>query len=373
MRKMTKLLSLLLALCMVFSLAACGGGSSAEQKEDTAPETQPETEPEAEEPEAEEPEAEPEAEAEPEISEAAQNYPDGPITWYMQGPGSAADTIGRILGDALAKELNCTCLYENLPGAGGMNELNPVFDAEPDATKIAILAVPYLTITPLTNSSCRYTMDDFEMIHCIFEQPQCLVVPADAPYDTFEEWYAYVEENPGTFRFAVPGLSSVHTFALEHLKLETGLDYSCVVYDGAAEMNAALLGGHVEGLVLGFSEFSAHFYTGEFKIICYTTNFKNPDYPDYPTLEELGYEARGIPFQGLCIKAGADPDVVAKLNAAIDKILADESVIEQLKAADSWVDGTCYGGEEFAQTVKNAYDYYDELLVSTGLIDELSS
>ena len=126
-------------------------------------------------------------------------------------------------------------------------------------------------------------------------------------------------------------------------------------------------------LRLGFSEFCAHFYTGEFKIICYTTNFKNPDYPDYPTLEELGYEARGIPFQGLCIKAGADPDVVAKLNAAIDKILADESVIEQLKAADSWVEGTCYGGEEFAQTVKNAYDYYDELLVSTGLIDELSS
>ena len=374
MRKLTKLLSLLLVLCMVFSLAACGGGSSAEKTEEKAPETQPESEPEAEEPEAEpeaeEPEAEPEAEAEPEISEAAQKYAtEKNITWYTQGPGNVADTIARIIGPKLGEILGTTVVIENADGAGGMNELNPVLAADADGYTLASIAVAFLCMTPFSQD-CTYDYTDFELMCNVMSQPQCLFVNADAPYNTFEEWVEYVKEHPGEVNIGVPGVSTVHNFALQGLMLETGLEFNTIAYS-TSELTQATLGGHVDGAVAGYTELSAGVDSGDLKILAFTTTSKLDEYADIPTFEELGYTSKGVAFQGIGIKAGADPDVVDKLDAALTQVLTDPDVIEQLKAANLWYEGTYQGREEFTETVKSTYEFYEEVLTDTGLMEEL--
>lgn len=370
---MKRFLSVLLAAAMIFCLCACGATEANTNEKPAESQTQPQTQ--SNEP-ANEPAAEPAeatGEQEPAISEAAKNYPSGPITWYAQGAGDASDMAARIIGEKLAEKLGATIVFENVPGAGGMNAANPVYDAEADGLHILGLTVPMLCLTPIINSSCRYTYEDFDPLYCIFEQPQVMVVGANEPYDTFEEWYAYVEEHPGEFIFSTNSISSVFNLCLQHLKVETGLDFDTVAYDSGSEAIAAVLGGHVNGIALGLANLRQYIDSGDVKLICYTSEAKSVLYPDTPTLKELGYSAHSIPFQGIAIKAGTDPDVREILYTALDEVMNDPEVIQQLTDAGCWYEGTCYGSEQFTQAIKNHYDYYKDVLESTGLIDQLSS
>lgn len=307
----------------------------------------------------------------PALSDAAEKYPsEQVITWYAQDAGNVTDTIARILIPYLSEELGQTVVVENLGGAGGMNQMNPVMAAPADGYSIASLAVAFLCMTPFS-PDCSYDYTDFEMLYSVFSQPQCMVVRADAPYDTFEEWVEYVKENPGQFRFGVSGASTVHNLCLQGLKLESGLDYDVIYYTSAAETTAGLLGGHIEGLVNGYSDCTANIESGDFKLIVFTTEDKVPGLEDIPSLKELGYESRGVAFQGICIKAGTDPDVVAKLKAAFDAVFANPEVIEQLKTANVWYEGTFQESEEFTQTVKSTYEFYEDVLNETGLMEQL--
>jgi len=311
------------------------------------------------------------SETEKQLSEAAEKYPsEKTITWYVLNPGNATDTIARILGPAIGEELGQTVVVENAPGAGGMNMLNPVLAADADGYTIASLPVAGLCLTPFS-SDCPFDYTDFQMLYSVFSQPQVMVVNGDAPYSTFEEWKAYVEANPGAFRFGVPGASTVHNMCLQGLKLETGLDYNVINYSDNSETTAALMGKHIDGIVLGFSEVQSGISNGDFKILAFTTPTKYEEYADFPSLEELGYTSRGVAFQGICMKAGTDPDVVAKLTAAFDKVFSDPEVIETLSNAGMWVEGTFQEGEAFTETVKSTYEFYEKVLTDTGLMQEL--
>ncbi len=356
---MKKIIALILAAVMLLSLCACGGNAA-------EPTQAPTEAPKADAPAAEAPAA-------PAISEAAQKYPtEKVITWYTMGAGSASDVIARIVGAKLGEVLGQNVVYENLGGAGGMNMLNPVFNNPADGYSIASLPVAGLCMTPFS-PDCPFGYEDFAMLYCVQKQSQALCVKADAPYNTMEEFVAYIEANPDTVRLGAPGASSVHYMALAGMKLETGLPFTVVAYDDAATLNAALLGGHIEGLALGYSEVSQYVDSGDFKILCFTTHHdaKPAGLEDIPTFAELGYTAKGVAFQGICMKAGTDPDIYNKLIAAFEEVWNDPDTIAKLTEANIWIEGTFEGPEAFTETVISTYNYYEKVLTETGLMEEL--
>lgn len=358
MKKTTLTLAFLLSvsLCTACSSADSAGTTEAPATASTVTDASPETAT---------------SEAEQQFSEAAQKYPsEKTITWYVLNPGNATDTIARILGPAIGEELGQTVVIENAPGAGCMNMLNPVLAADADGYTISSLPVAGLCLTPFS-SDCPFDYTDFQMLYSVFSQPQVMVVNNDAPYNTFQEWKAYVEENPGAFRFGVPGASTVHNMCLQGLKLETGMDYNVISYSDNSETAAALMGKHIDGIVMGFSEVESGISNGDFKILAFTTPIKHNEYSDYPSLEELGYTSKGVAFQGICMKAGTDPDIVAKLTAAFDKVFADPEIIETLSNAGMWMEGTFQEGDAFTETVKSTYEFYEKVLTDTGLMQEL--
>ncbi len=307
------------------------------------------------------------------VSAATEKYPsEKVITWYTQAAGSASDVIARIVGPKLGEILGQTVVYENLGGAGGMNMLNPVYKNPADGYSIASLTVPALCMTPYSED-CLYTYEDFTALYCVQKQPQCLTVRADAPYDTIEELIDYMKANPDTVRLGSPGVSSVHYIALAGWKMEAELPFQVVAYDDAPTLNAALLGGHIEGLALGYSEVAQYLDSGDFKILAFTTHdeVKPAGYESLPTFGELGYTAKGVAFQGICMKAGTDPDIYDKIVAAFEQIWTDPDIIAQLTEANIWIEGTLEGPEDFAQTVKEDYEYYGKVLTETGLMEEL--
>lgn len=353
---MKKLTALLLALVMLLSLCACGSKPAP-----AAPEKQ-------------EPAATGETAAQAAgISEAAQKYPsEKVITWYTQAAGSASDVIARIVGPKLGEILGQNVVYENLGGAGGMNMLMPVYNNPADGYSISSLTVPALCMTPFS-PDCPYSYEDFSPLYCVQKQPQCLTVRADAPYTTIEEFIQYIQDHPNTVRLGSPGASSVHYMALAGWQLETGLPFSVVAYDDAPTLNAALLGGHIEGLALGYSEIAQYVASGDFRILCFTTHHeqKPAGFENLPTFAELGYSAMGVAFQGICIKGGTDPDVYKILTDAFDQVFADPDIIAQLKEANIWIEGTFEGPEKFTQTIIDDYNYYEKVLNETGLMQEL--
>ena len=362
---MKKNVSLMLIALMLFTLCACTSKAPAEEPASPAQETTAaEQTGEA---------AQPEAAAEETMSEAAQKYPsEKVITWYTQAAGSASDVIARIVGPKLGEILGQNVVYENLGGAGGMNMLMPVYNAPADGYSIASLTVPALCMTPFS-PDCPYSYEDFSALYCVQKQPQCLTVRADAPYTTIEEFIDYINEHPNTVRLGSPGASSVHYMALAGWQLETGLPFSVIAYDDAPTLNAALLGGHIEGLALGYSEIAQYVDSGDFRILCFTTHHeqKPAGYEDIPTFADLGYEAKGVAFQGICMKAGTDPDIYKKITDAFDQVFADPDIIAQLTEANIWIEGTFEGPEQFSQTIKDDYDYYEKVLTETGLMQEL--
>ena len=350
---MKRFMALALALCMTLALSACS--SKTETPAATTPAATTST---------------PAATSTP---AKTTNYPsEKVITWYTQAAGSASDVIARILGPHLEEILGQTIVYENLGGAGGMNMLMPVYNNPAEGYSIASLTVPALCMTPFS-PDCPYTYEDFDALYCVQKQPQCFTVRADAPYDTFEEWVEYVKAHPDTVRMGSPGVSSVHYMALAGLQLETGLPFSVVAYDDAPSLNAALLGGHIEGLALGYSEMKQYVDSGDFKILCFTTHHesKPAGYEDLPTFAELGYEAMGVAFQGICMKAGTDPEVRQIVIDAFDQVFADPEVIQELTNASIWIEGTFDGPEGFSQSIIDDYNYYEKVLTETGLMEEL--
>lgn len=330
--KLKRIVSLCLCLVMLLSLAAC-------------------------------------ASAKPE--DAASKYPsEQVITWYTQNAGNVADTIARILIPFLEKELGQTIVVENLGGAGGMNQMNPMLANEANGYSFASNAVAFLCLTPFSQD-CTYDYTNFEQICNIFSQPQAFFCNSQVACTTFEEWVEYVKANPGKFTVGVPGASTVHNIAMQGLKLETGLDFDIIPYGNMEECAAAVMGGHIDSMVGGFSEGVSGVEAGEFNVLAFTTPTKATGYESIPTLAELGYESRGVAFQGVCIEAGTDPAIIAKITAAFEAVLSNPEAIEQLKAANCWYEGTTQTAEQFSETVKSTYEWYEQVLNDTGLMEEL--
>lgn len=345
---MKKFAAIVLALAMLLALSACGKQeTSSNSSNNDAPQGSD--------------------------TVATTSYPsEKVITWYTQAAGSASDVIARIVGPKLGDILGQTIVYENLGGAGGMNMLMPVYNNDADGYSISSLTVAALCMTPYSQD-CPFDYNDFSMLYCVQQQPQALVVSASAPYSTFEEFVEYINANPNTVRLGAPGASSIHYMALAGLQLESGLPFSVVSFDDAATLNAALLGGHIEGLALGYSEVSQYVESGDFKILCFTTNheYKPAGCEDIPTLAELGYDAMGVAFQGICIKAGTDPEVYEILTDAFDQVFADPDIIAQLTEANIWIEGTFTGDEAFTKIVADGYEYVGKVLNETGLMEQL--
>lgn len=292
------------------------------------------------------------------------------ITWYVLAAGSPSDTIARVLAPYLEKELGQTIVVENKGGAGGINMLTPVLTAEPDGYSWAAMAPAQACLT-VHQEGCPFNYDSFAPIANVVSQPQVLFVAADAPYDTFEEWKTWVEENPGQFNYYTIGASSQVNVTAQALAKELGLSINHVPYASDAEGIAAVMGGHIQGGVTGYSTVSSALDDGSIKLIAYTTETKNENYMEIKSLAELGLETNSTAFQGVVTSKGIPENRLNKIVDAFETVLSNPEVIDNLKEVDLYYEGTTLYGEDFEQMLVDSYMSIEGMLNDTGLMQEL--
>ena len=264
-------------------------------------------------------------------------YPGKRITMIVPfPPGGVADTVGRPVADALGRILGQPVVVENKAGAGGGIGMSQAAKAKPDGYTV-LLALSSVTIIPeadkILDRSPMYRLDQLVPIARFTADPTVLVVRADSPWKTFQEFIDYVKANPGALTFGSSGNYGTMHVPVEMLKQASKTYMVHVPYTGAGPAVVGLLGGQVDALATGPATIVQHVKAGKLRALAHWGQGRLGPLPDVPSLTELGYKVEFSQWAGLFVPAGTPEPVVAKLREAAKQAAADERVIRTIGAA----------------------------------------
>lgn len=298
----------------------------------------------------------------------AGEYPSKPIELVVPFPaGGATDAIGRALAKAMPKYLPNPqpVVVINISGAGGVVGTTAVHNARPDGYRIGLAGYGSFNIQPHYGNTV-YTHDGLQQIARVVSYPMVMFVRNDAPWKSFEEWLAYVKQNPDRFAYAVAGNGSATHIAMENINQKVGIRTKAVVFPGGAAQITALLGGHVHGAILGVGEAKSYLESGDLRMLFNAGSQQDEYTADAAWLKQKGIDVGGdISFSAIAPK-GTPPAIVATLHDALKKAMEDPEVIEQYRKLG--LKPAYASGESVQKELDASFAANREVLLRIGLL-----
>jgi tripartite-type tricarboxylate transporter receptor subunit TctC len=298
----------------------------------------------------------------------AQDFPTRPIRMVIAFPaGGPTDFVGRLLADKVKDTLPQPVLIENKPGANGAIGADFVAKAEPDGHTIFLSTVGAIAITPHMRDNLPYnTLRDFAPITLVVRNTTVMVVRADYPAKTAQEFVDIAKKKNGSLPFASTGVGSTTHLATEMWAIAGGFKFVHVPYRGAAPALTDLLGGQVEGFFADVPVLMPQITAGKVRALGAAASERNPMLPDLLTLAELGYkDTSSGNWYGLLAPAKTPPAVVAKLNAAFVAAINDPVVKDKLiKSGAIPIADT---PAQFGQFLKEEFDRWGKVVRERGI------
>ena len=292
----------------------------------------------------------------------AQTYPTRPITLVVaQAAGSATDIMARIYGQKLGQILGTSVIIDNKPGAGGLLGTEAVAKVAPDGYTLLMASVSTHGVNPVLYKSKKYDpIRDFTPISLTAVTANFIAVPANSPYKTLKDLVADAKANPGKQTYGSSGNGSSQHMAGEYLKSQAGKIFVLhIPYRGVAPGLTALIGGEINWMIPAVPSSAQFVKQGKFRALAVTSAKRLPDWPDVPTVAETypGYEVNT--WYGLMGPANLPAGVVAQLNEASAKALADPAVRDKLVAAGLQANPS--SPEKFAAYIKSELDRWQKV------------
>ena len=298
----------------------------------------------------------------------AQDYPKGSVSLVVPlAPGDATDTAARAIADELSRELKVAIVPVNRPGAGGALGTELVVKAKPDGHTIILTNNAALVFRSILDpKTANYNaLTDLTPLALAMRSPSILAVRADAPYKTFKEMVEHAKKNPGSTRIGTAGVASVGDFCLRTIGSLTGAQFTMVPYVGASPAVTALLGGHVDGIILALGTMTAHLRSGALRGIVISSKYS--DFPDIPTLSDLGYSEQlfGI-WVGFFAPAGVPAEVTRTLVPALERAIKSPALGARLKPLGMVLDYS--SPESMLAEMRDEHKRVREIATKSGLI-----
>jgi tripartite-type tricarboxylate transporter receptor subunit TctC len=270
---------------------------------------------------------------------AQTNWPDKPITMIVPfPPGGVADTVARPVAEALSKELKQPVVVENRVGAGGALGIGAAARAPADGYTL-LLALSSISILPeadrILGRRPGYTLNQLKPIARFTADPTVLVVRADAPWKTLDEFVADAKRSPGRYNYGSSGNYGTMHVPMEMLKSSAGFRMTHIPYTGAGPAVLALIGGQVDAIASGPSTVVQQIKAGKLRALAHWGDKPLTALPDVPSLKQAGYAAQFAQWSALFVPAGAPDEIVQKLRAAAKKAAADPTVVQTIARAGS--------------------------------------
>ena len=286
---------------------------------------------------------------------SAQPYPSRPIHIIVPfAAGGITDVIGRALGQRLAEAFGQQVVVENKPGGGaGQVGTEYVAKSAPDGYTLLVTADATFVTAPHVYGKLPYdALNDFVPITALGISPQALVVHPSLPARTVGELVELAKSKPGAINYGTFGIGSSGHLNIILIEGMTGTKFTPVHYRGAAPGITDLIGGHIQMMIVSIGLVRQAWQAGQLKVLGFGSTSRIPQYPDVPTLAESGlpgYEAGS--WYGLAAPRGTPPDVVAKLNAEMQRIFNDPAFREKF-LAPSFIFSVVSSPEEFAERIR---------------------
>lgn len=264
----------------------------------------------------------------------AQAYPAKPITFIVPWPaGGSSDITLRAMCERASKVLGQPFQIDNKAGASGtLGPATMAATAKPDGYTIAQLPISVFRL-PVMQKTAFDPLKDFTYVTHLSGYTFGVTTAADQPYKTFKDVIEFARANPGKVTYGTPGAGTSLHIGMERIAAQAGIKWTMVPFKGGAETNAAVLGKHTV-LQADSTGWKPLVDSGKLRLLCVWTENRTKNWPDVPTLREIGFDmVFDSPF-GMGGPKGMDPSTVKKLDEAFKVALEDKDVIATLAKYD---------------------------------------
>ena len=262
---------------------------------------------------------------------AADNYPSRSVRWVVPyTPAGTTDILARIMGQWLSEHMGQQFVIDNRPGFGNNTGTEIVVRAAPDVYTV-LLVNPANAINATLYTKLPFNfLRDMEPVAGLIRVPNVMEVPPSLPVKSVAEFISYTKSNPSKVNMASSGSGTSVHLSGELFKSMTGVQMLHVPYKGSGPALIDLMAGQVQVLFDNLPASIGYIKAGKLKALGVTTLTRTPALPDVPPVADTvkGYEASA--WFGMGAPKGTPQEIVAKLNAEINRALADPKMKEKL-------------------------------------------
>ena len=264
------------------------------------------------------------------LATAQEKYPSKPITFIIPWPaGGTADASMRAIGESLSKNLGVPVIVENRSGASGMLGVSQLVASKPDGYTIGQIPLSItrqhhigtINFNPLT---------DITYLGRTAGLSFGLAVNSDSPIKTFSDYVRYAKLNPGKLNYGSTGIGTNTHVYMEEIAEQVGIQLNHIPFKGGTDNLNALLGGHTDSM-MDSSVWAPYVQSGKLRLLAVFTDQRLADFPNVPTVGELGIKISGTAPNGIGAPKGLDPNIAKILENAIEKAAKDTPHIDALK------------------------------------------
>jgi tripartite-type tricarboxylate transporter receptor subunit TctC len=296
---------------------------------------------------------------------ARAQFPEKPITILVgYDADSVGDQIARGLAEAAKKHLSQPIVVVNRPGASGTIAISEAVGAKPDGYTLGLGTIGNLTVQLHRRNLAYGGPDTYTPVAKLVSYPNGLMVGAGASWTNIGEFLNYARTHPGQVRVVVPGIATVAHLNVEQLKILAGVDLDVVYFDGPHQVAAAIR-GQIDAAVAGPAPIIQHVKSRNAVMLGVFGDRRLPLAPAVPTFKELGFDISLGTAQAIIAPAATPGSVVAALDDAIKKAVAEPSFVLLAEKTQNTIDYE--GPEAFAAELRRGFESNGDLLRTLGI------
>lgn len=240
--------------------------------------------------------------------------PTRPIEFVTHtGPGGGGDVLARAIATAMEKEklMPVRMQVANKTGGGGHTAMAYLVEKKGDTHTIAVFTGLWFT-NPIMRQEANITMKDLTPLVRLVLEPAMLVVKNDAPYRTLKDFIDAAKQNPGQIKQSAGSIGARDWLVRQLLMKNTGASWAYISFPGGGERIAALLGGHVNIMLIEPQEAGEHIRAGNMRVLAAISEQRLAAFPNAPTLKEAGFDVPNVPQpRGIVGPPGIPAEAVA--------------------------------------------------------------
>jgi tripartite-type tricarboxylate transporter receptor subunit TctC len=293
-------------------------------------------------------------------------WPDRPVRLVSTyAAGGSSDISLRILAEYFEGRMGKKFFVENKPGAGSTLANQTVARADPDGYTFLYAAAPYETAEAMFGKLGYDPHKDLRPMALAMLVPLFLIVNANAPYKTLQEFIAYAKSKPDGITFATPTPGSQPHLAAELLIRTAGIKGVAVQFGGDAPCYIELLAGRVDATTTALPAALPHIQSGALRVLGCFSDQRSTVYPEAATLREQGQDVVSVGWYGFMAPAATPDPIVDKMQSEISQALADPSVKQKLVVQG--LDVHYLPGPEFGTFIENETQKWGRIIREAGI------